>query len=316
MTEFVLTATKPSPTDHIWYRNIVEAKGYGADIRKAWEQQYAVLKAALDRNFITRFRTQTPDAASELFFGMAFANAGWTLGPRTTRFDFTFTRPDFPGRLLVEVVTPEPPSGGAWEESVEDDKGIVVRSFDQSSRDEAMLRLTNAFVKKAAIIKMAIEEGHAMPGDYCVIAISGVRIAQEMHLSLESTGLPPDYAEAFLPIGGIAVPITVPKDFSKPPEFGQPRHLYSGQIPKPGKTPVERRAFLCDVFAHVDAVVFTPMNLIGVKTPEDNMTALHNPYADFEGARPMLGLAADYEVGITDEEFSLTISAQRLVAQG
>lgn len=315
MTEFVLTATKPSSADHIWYRNIVEAEGYGADIRKTWEQQYAVLKAVLDRNFLTRFRTHTPDAASELFFGMAFVNAGWTLGPRTTRFDFTFTRPDFPGRLLVEVVTPEPPSGGAWEELVEDDNGIVVRSFDQSSRDEAMLRLTNAFVKKAAIIKTAIEEGHAMNEDYCVIAISGVRITQEMHLSLESTGLPPDYAAAFLPIGSMSVPITVPRDFSEPPKFGEPRHLYSGQIPKPGKTPVERRAFLCDVFAHVDAVVFTPMNLLGVKTPEDNMTALHNPYADFEGARPMLGLAADYEVGITDDEFSLTISAHRQVGQ-
>lgn len=311
MSGFVLTATAPTNADHVWYRNIVAATNYGAVIRRSWEDQYAALKPALDKNFLQRFRETTPDAASELFFGMAFLNAGWTLGPRTRRFDFTFTRPDFPGRLLVEVITPEPPTAGAWEESHFGENGGVIRSFDQSSRDEAMLRLTGAFVKKADIIKKAIEEGHVQQGDYCVVAISGVRITQEMHLSLESTGLPPEYAAAFLPIGSMTIPVTVPKDFSKAPEFGEPSHLYSGQIPKPGKTPVERRAFLCDVFAHVDAVVFTPMNLMGIKSPEDNMSALHNPYADFAAPRPMLGLAADYEVSITDEDFSLTISAQR-----
>lgn len=310
MTKHVLTGGSPLDSDHVWYRNVVDATGPGRDVREAWERAYDCLRPALDADFLTKFRRQTPDHAAELMFGTALLNAGWSLAPRTTGFDFTFTKAGKPGRLLVEVVTPEPPSSGAWEETpIMGGKGTFY-SYDQSSRDAAMLRLTSAFCRKADVIKAAVLDGRATADDYRVIAISGVRIKQEMGLYLSACGALPEYAEAFLPIGALTVPITVPRDFSEPPKFGDARYVYSGQIPKPGRTPVERCAFLCDAFAHVDAVIFSSLLMVGSDAPEVDMSALHNPFSE-RGAPIMLGLGADYTVSVSDDEFSVTMAASK-----
>lgn len=310
MAKHVLTGQRPLDSDHVWYRNIVDAEGPGRAVREAWERAYDRLRPSLDTDFLTKFRRQTPDHASELMFGTALLNAGWSLAPRTTGFDFTFTREGEPGRLLVEVVTPQPPSADAWGETpILGGKGTLY-SYDQSSRDAAMLRLTSAFGRKADLIKAAVQDGRATADDYRVIAISGVRIRSEMGLYLSASGALPEYAEAFLPIGPLTVPITVPRDFSEPPKFGEAHYVYSGQIPKPGKTPVERRAFLCDTFAHVDAVIFSSLPMVGSDAPEMDMSALHNPFSD-RGAPVMLGLGADYTVSVSDEQFGITMAASK-----
>lgn len=308
MPKHVLTAASPVASDHVWYRNVVDATGPGWEVREAWERAYERLRPALDSDFLIKFRRQTPDHVSELMFGAALLNAGWSLAPRTTGFDFTFTRAGEPERLLVEVVTPEPPSSDAWEETpIMGGKGIFY-SYDQSSRDAAMLRLTSAFCRKADLIKSAVQDGRAKKTDYRVIAISGVRINKEMGLYLSACGALPDYAAAFLPIGPLTVPITVPRDFSEPPKFGEAHYVYSGQIPKPGKTPVERRAFLCDAFRHVDAVIFSSLITGGSDAPEIDMSTLHNPFSDHTSP-VLLGLGADYTVSVSDEEFGVTLAA-------
>ncbi|WP_425985816.1 hypothetical protein [Brevundimonas sp. TWP1-2-1b1] len=310
-----LTSHPAKPTDHIWFRNLVtedgneDTFGVRTAFKQACEEAFEALRPSLDPNFAQRFREETPEAASELLFGMAMIRAGWTLTGRTTRFDFTFTRPDFDGRVLIEVTTPAPPDRSAWEETEFD--GGTLRSFDQASRDAAMTRLTGGFYEKSKIVLKAMEEGHVRTGDYRVIALGGTRISAEMHWTASPTGLPPDYAAAFLPIGSLSVPITVPRDFSEPPKAGEARHLFSATIPRGDKATVSREAFASARFPHVDAVMFSPVSVTGFATPELQSSTLHNPFSDFSGERPMLNLAADYNVAVTDEELQLTLATSR-----
>lgn len=305
------------PTDHVWFRNLVTEEGNEDtfEIRSMFKQTcdeaFQALRPSLDPNFAQRFREETPEAASELLFGMAMIRAGWSLADRTTRFDFTFTRPSFNGRVLIEVTTPAPPHHTAWTEEPLKNGGGTLRSFDQSSLDAAMTRLTSGFYEKSKIVKKAIAEGHVRTGDYRVIALGGTRISAEMHWPLSPTGLPPDYAAAFLPIGSLAVPITVSRDFNEPPKAGEARHLFSATIPRGDKTTVSREAFAGPLFPHVDAVMFSPVSVSGFDKPELQSSTLHNPFSDFAGERPMLNLAADYTVDITCDELQLTLATSR-----
>lgn len=312
-----LTSHPAKMTDHVWFRNLVsdegneDTVGIRALFKRTCDEAFEALKPSLDPDFPQQFREKTPERASELLFGMAMIRAGWSLAGRTTRFDFTFTRPDFDGRVLIEVTTPAPPDRSAWSEKPLKGGGGTLRSFDQSSRDAAMTRLTSGFYEKSKIVQNAISEGHVRTGDYRVIALGGARISAEMHWLPSQTGLPPDYAAAFLPIGPLSVPITVYRDFSEPPKAGEARHLFSATIPRGEKATVSREAFASPLFPHVDAVMFSPVSVNGFDKPELQSSTLHNPFSDFRGERPMLNLAADYTVEVTDEELKLTLATSR-----
>lgn len=305
----ILTAQDAGPGSHVWYGNMVapDVSEAGAEFRDRCENAYAQLAPWLDANFVKRFRTTTPDAVSEMFFALALQHSGWTLTQdRARRFDFAFTRPDHPGRLLVEVVTPSVTDWTAWEESEFGDGGVI-RSFDERSRDAAMLRLSSALHDKAKVIGESIALGDVRPDDYRVVAISGVRLSQEMHLSLSAGGMPPDYARAFLPIGPMAVSVTVPKDYSRPPEFGEAHHVQSDTMTKTTGAQVQRAAFATDAYPHVDAVMFSPVSIAGFEHPAAQTTALHNPYSDYSGPVVRTGLAADYRLAICDTHLTLSI---------
>lgn len=312
-----LTSHPAKPTDHVWFRNLAIADGeedtFGvlATFRQTCDEAYEALRSSLDANFSQRFREETPEAVSELLFGMAMVRSGWSIAGRTTRFDFTFTRPDFDGRVLIEVTTPAPPDRRAWTEEPLKGGSGTLRSVDQSSRDAAMTRLTGGFYEKSKVIQKAISEGHVRPGDYRVIALGGTRLTSEMHWPPSPIGLPPDYAAAFLPIGPLSVPITVPRDFGEPPKAGEARHLFSATIPRGHKANVSREAFASPLFPHVDAVMFSPVSIAGFETPELQSSTLHNPFSNFVGERPMLNLAADYTVQVTDHELKLTLATSR-----
>lgn len=313
-----LTSHPAKTTDHVWFKNLVTEEGNEDTaairtlFRRTCDDAFEALKPSLDPDFPQQFREKTPERVSELLFGMAMIRAGWSLAGRTTRFDFTFTRPDFDGRVLIEVTTPAPPDRSAWSQKQIKGGSGTLRLFDQSSRDAATTRLTSGFYEKSKIIKNAISEGHVKPGDYRVIALGGARISAEMHWSPSPIGLPPDYAAAFLPIGPLSVPITVRRDFSEPPKAEEARHLFSATIPRGDKATVSREAFSGPLFPHVDAVAFSPVSVTGFDTPEFQSSTLHNPFSDFRGERPMLNLAADYTVEITDELLKLTLATSRI----
>lgn len=312
----ILTSDPVETTDHVWFRNLVTEEGnedtfeIRQEFRAACELAFDTLRPSLDPNFIKRFRTQTPNAASELLFGMACVRAGWTLAPRTPRFDFTFTRPDFDGRLLVEVTTPAAPPSTAWEEETIK-SGARLRRWDQSSKDAAMTRLTSGFKTKAEIVQEAIDLGFVRAGDYRVIALGGARLSAEMGWTAIATGSNPDYAPAFLPIGPLTIPITVDRQFKSPPKAGEAHHIFSGEIPRGDKESVSREYFASDRFPHVDAVMFSPVSVNGFGTPELQSSTLHNPFSDFVGKRPMINLGADYTVSVTDDALIMNVATSR-----
>jgi hypothetical protein len=257
----------------------------------------------LDDNFPQVFRQDTPARFSELFFAAAFSQAGWSPIARVKRFDLAFALPSG-GRLLVEVVTPAPQSRDSWTEE-EIPGGGILASGDDRSKEAALLRLTSGFVQKARIIAQAISDGHVGPKDYKVIAISGIRIAQETPIPVHASGMPPDFAKAFLPMGGMYVPITLNRKSSEL-TWGELQHRFTDIIPKEIGEPVRRDAFASGDFSFIDAVAYSEVGFDDLDRAKHQVGVLHNPTSLFEDDRANLRMGSEYFGRIEGDQLQLT----------
>ena len=175
-------------SDHRWFKTMWRGRTVLArGLRRFSALTFNEFKHFLDDDFPSRFRKDTPQRFSELFYAAAFRNAGWQPIDRVTGFDFAFAIPSG-GRLLVEVSTPDPQTKDTWRE--EQIGPVLSVSGDGKSKDAALLRLTTAFAAKESIIRDVVQKGRATSADYKVIAISGVRISQEARISISANGNP------------------------------------------------------------------------------------------------------------------------------
>ena len=80
----------------------------------------------------------------------------------------------------------------------------------------------------------------------------------------------------------------------------------SAEIKKPSGAAVARTAFLDDLFPHVNAIAYSPANLLGLANPHWQVGVLHNPSSSWPERAPHLGMGNEYYVALEDETFALT----------
>lgn len=290
-------------TDTRWYSNLLAAQNeYARRVRDFSENAFQEFEGLLDPDFVVKFRRSTPASFSELFYAMAFRDSGLTPAARTSGFDLTFGVPG-PRRVLVEVVTPNPPAASSWEQG--DHGNFTSYTADQRTMDETLMRLTSSFKRKADDLYSARRDGRVRPEDFCIVAISGVRIMQESPMLLSVMGVPPDFAKAFLPIGPLTVTVTRPRDRDGPLEWSQPTHTYRERIPK-GDAGVQQTAFISGEFAHVDAIAYTNAHLSDLSDVSAQVGLLFNPTSPRYIQRPHVGVGVQYDIELSRDEFALT----------
>lgn len=294
----MLFEREPNENDHKWY-GVVRASANYPDFRDWCDEVYEAAQSVLDHDFVVQFGPQMPQRISELYYADAFLRSGWKPVERVPGFDFAFELANG-GRLLVEVTTPAPQDSTSWNGSSSGD--FFSFSYDDAGIDAALLRLTGGFWEKSKIVQKKAEEGLVADNDYVVIALSGLRISQETPVSLEIDGAVPDFVRAFLPIGPLTATVQVGEGASDDCVWG---HAYSGKIDKTGTSAVERTAFLDDMFPHVHAVAFAPLNVLTVRDNTQCIGVLHNPKAPYSVDRPVIGIGPEYRVEIGDDQFHL-----------
>jgi hypothetical protein len=295
-----LFGKEPKGTDHPFYTNL-GSTSFRPDIREWCDAAYSRCAGMLDEDFSERFRRDTSQRFSELFFASAFLEAGWDPIDRVKGFDLAFRHGE--GRLLVEITTPDPPPPDSWHTEVHDN-GVTLWSADEASEDAALRRLTGGFASKAELIRKL---GSFENSDYVVIAISGLRISQETPIAPEIGGPVPQFAKAFLPIGSQYVRFRLGErpDEDKATESG---YLFKATIDQSGKTPVDRDFFLRPDFEHINAVVYTPLHFGGPSDgppkPVRQCAVLHNPMSKTH--EPLkLGVGEEYCVRVEESQFTL-----------
>jgi hypothetical protein len=295
-----LFGPEPTERDHPYYINLRKGS-FRPDIKDWCDQAYAKATPLLDKNFCQEFRLSTPHRFSELFFAMAFLEAGWEPVERVKGFDLAFKVGE--GRLLVEITTPDPPSSETWHSEVKD--GVSLWSADESSWDASLLRLTGGFKSKADNIRKLIADGVVKDQDYVVIALSGFRLSQETPTAPEDGGDLPDFVKAFLPIGSRYVTIRIGEGAENQPTEGG--YLYKGTIERDGKSPVPRDFFLQADFRHIDAVAYTALHVggpgDGPPRPGKQCGVLHNPMSKKKLVK--VGIGNENTVKIEDDRFTL-----------
>jgi len=297
-----LFGAKPTYEDHRWYKRLWAGRTPQArHVRRFCALTYDEFEQHLDVGFPTSFRRQTPARFSELFYAAGFRQAGWKPIAPVRRFDLAFAM-EGGRRLLVEVVTPQPPPPATWTE--EEVNGFTIRSADGSSKEAALLRLTAGFAEKARIIRQAIAEGHATSNDFKIIAISGLRISQETPIAVHASGMPPDFARAFLPIGHLFVPISLDQR-SAEIQWGEFQHRFSDEISKPEGKAVQRDAFVSGDFPHVDAIAYSEVHTDDLQNIRHQIGVLHNPTSQYPYERPALRMGTEYFGKLDGEQLHL-----------
>jgi hypothetical protein len=288
---------KTLETDHLLFRNLRKSE-FRPDISAWCEVTFERARMLLDDDFSIRFRRETPQRISELFFAAAFLDVGWEPLGRVLGFDLAFRMGA--GRLLVEVTTPNPHSPDTW---TEDKRGDVISwSTDARTEDAALRRLTSGFATKAEKIRERCKYNEILNSDYVVIAISAFRLNQEAHFTPEIEGPVPGFAKAFLPIGSQYLTVSLNDDSDAPLDSGW---HHKSTIDQEGKSPVDRNFFLRPEFDHIDAVAYTPLNLWEPLSPAKDCAALHNPMARSRDEAVALGFAHEYGVEVGEDEFSI-----------
>jgi len=284
-------------TDHRYFTNLRDTE-FRPDITKWCETTYTRAKSLLDEDFPARFRRETPQRMSELFFAAAFLDAGWEPIARIPPFDFAFAMGS--GRLLVEVTTPDPHSSTTWREKKGD--GYKVWSADEKTEDAELRMLTGSFNSKAGKIKDHLDKAQITKADYVVIALSGLRLNRETPRAPDIGGPMPSFAKAFLPVGSQYVTILLGEGSGKPTDSGwQPKET----IDQEGRTTVARDAFLRPEFQFIDAVAYTPLHFGEPISPIAECAALHNPMARTKDQAIRLGLGLEYAVEVRKGDFSI-----------
>jgi hypothetical protein len=284
-------------TDHPHFRSLGKTD-FRPDIKLWCEATFERAEMLLDGDFPARFRRETPQRISELFFAAAFLDAGWEPIGRVPGFDLAFNLGE--GRLLVEITTPEPHSAETWTEEKYD--GGPVWSTDDRTEDAALRRLTNGFSTKAEAIRKRCDAGEISAADYIVVAISGFRLSQESPVALEIGGPVPDFAKAFLPIGSRYVTVRLDGHADTPIDGGW---QFKATINQEGKGPVDRDFFLRPCFQHIHAVAYTPLHFGEPISPINECAALHNPMALPKGGVVALRLGSDLVIDIDEDEFTI-----------
>ena len=257
--------------------------------------------SVIDPDFIEKFRRNTPEHFSELFFANAMHIAGFVSTGRVKGVDFAYKIPGYEGRLFIEVVTP---SITDWTGVVKQEiDGLTFTSMDGRARQASLLRLTSAFYRKAESFESSICSGHVSEKDIKIIAISGIKINQEGGWAPEHFGNPPSFSEAFLPIGQMYVPINLSAGAAM---FGSASFSYSNKIDRGQASPVERDAFVSGKFSHIDAVAYSEINLSYAERSADQIGVLYNPTSLNAGKISSIGMSADYHVAISSHDFSIT----------
>lgn len=296
-----LFASNPKDTDHRFYRNL-GSKSFRPEIREWCDKAYGRSCDLLDTDFCERFRRDTPQRFSELFFAEAFLEAGWDPIDRVKGFDLAFRQGE--GRLLVEITTPDPPPPDSWHSEVRN--GATIWSADETSEDAALRRLTGGFASKAELIR---KQSSLEDSDYVVIALSGLRMSQETPIAPEIDGPVPQFAKAFLPIGSRYVRFRL-GDRPDKDEATESGYLFKATIDQSGKTPVDRDFFLRPDFEHISAVIYSPLHFGGPSDgppkPIEQCAVLHNPMSK-RGSEPVkLGLGHEFGVSVEENQFTLS----------
>lgn len=284
-------------TDHAIYRNL--RNNFRPDVVSWCEATFERARNLLDKDFIDRFRQQTPQRLSELWFAGAFLDAGWQPLARVVGFDLAFSLGS--GRLLVEITTPDPHSRDTWTETKGD--GYKIYEFDDRTKEAALRRLTGGFLSKACAIRERLSAGEITESDYVVIAISGFQLSQNTPYSPWAHGVVPDFAKAFLPVGSRHVVVAVDDPDGKPVDLGW---QFKATLEQKGKVPVDRNAFLRKDFQHIHAVVYSPLHLGEPLSPIAECGALHNPMARPKDQAVPLGMGHEYGVELGDDHFSIS----------
>lgn len=293
-----LFSDEPTAACHRGYGNLRSSQ-VRPDIREWCEEIYQRHRWQLDEDFPKRFRRDTPKRLSELHFADAFASAGWEPISRVTGFDLAYRFGD--RRLLVEVTTPDPPPSDSWGE--ERHNGHTIYTGDARTTEASLLCLTRGFQAKADSIRDRMRGNPALSSDYKVIGLSGFQIGQETPFTPSSSGPVPDFIRAFLPIGDQYVRFPIgPDACERDAEWG---YHCSAEIKKPSGASVARTALLDDLFGHVDAVAYSPINLLGLKNSHWQVGVLHNPNGKSGPDRVDLGMGNEYYVTLHKETFEV-----------
>lgn len=288
---------------HEFFKNMKNPKSEEAErCRNFCSEIYRKFDKYFDKDFKMRFPMETPARFSEMFFMQAFVSAGWDPVMPSRRIDFRFRRAGSRD-LVVEVVTPELVDGHGHVTALPN--GMISREWDGSHREKALLRLTSAFYSKYKIIEEAISRNYIDENDYRIIGISGLRVRVEGGWSLGYWGNPPDFAEAFLPIGKRYYDIPLVGGL---PDLNENRanYSYSDTIKRDLRADVRRDAFVSGNFPKVNAIAYANPDLLDFEDVSKNFAVLHNSSSSWRHGDFVIGCGQEYFVGVAEGSFSIT----------
>ena len=241
------------------------------------EQLYEITHDLLDAKFKEQIKHDFAGCYSEMYFAAALRHRlGLTLTHSSDKGPDLFIR-DFNCWAEVTAV------GDGQEGNENSVPKTVIGKLQPSPETQVILRLTNAFISKARIIKDYIDKQIILPDQKVIICISGGWMSERLP-KYPVDGYP-QIVKALLPIGDPVLWISIDTK-----EIIYQEYKYRDSVIKKGKNghiPISTHFFLDSFYSFVSGVLYSSANAfvpIEVDKLGSDFFFVHNPLAANFGA--------------------------------
>jgi len=262
------------------------------------EQLYKITHDLLDAKFQEQIKHDFAGCYSEMYFT---ATLRYRLG-------LSLTHPSDKGPDLfiddfdcwAEVTTASDGQEGN-ENTVPQ---IVTGKVTSFPEDQVLLRLTNAFVTKAEIIRGYIKEEIIQSDQKAIICISGGWLSEMF--PIYPVGGYPQIVKALLPIGDLEIRINIDTK-----RVIDQSYKYRDSVTKKttnGHIPISTQFFLDPYYSFVSGVLYSyanAFNPIGLNKIGCDFFFIHNPLANNKLAEGAIKCGQEYMVQVDAESFTM-----------
>lgn len=262
------------------------------------EQLYEITHDLLDAKFKEQIKHDFAGCYSEMYFAAALRHRlGLTLTHPSDKGPDLFIH-DFNCWAEVTAV------GDGQEGNENSVPKTVIGKVQSSPQTQVILRLTNAFISKARIIKDYIDKQIIRPDQKVMICISGGWMSERMP-KYPVDGYPP-IVKALLPIGDLVLWIS--KDTE---EIIDQEYKYRDSVTKKGENghiPISTQFFLDSFYSFVSGVLYSYANAFNpmeVDKLGSDFFFVHNPLAKNKIAEGSIKCGEEYVVQDDDESFTM-----------
>jgi len=262
------------------------------------EQLYKITRNLLDAKFKEQIKYDFAGCYSEMYFAATLRN----------RLKLSLSHPSDKGPDLfiddfdcwAEVITASDGEEGN-ENSI---PPKVVGEISSSPEKQIILRLTNAFISKARIIKGYIDNQIIQSNQKVIICISGGWMSEE--IPIYPIGGYPQIVKALLPIGDLELQFN--KDTKK---IIDRKYKYRDSVIKKTKNchiPISTRFFLNPNYSFVSGVLYSyanAFNPIELDKLGCDFFFIHNPLAKNKIIEGAIKCGQEYVVHVDTESFTM-----------